>query len=364
MTGFIEVQAAGFQSTIQDRGRWGYQEYGVPICGSVTPNWMELGNNLIGNKPDAPGIEFRIMGPTLRAVESPVKIAICGDVTAEITSRFEGGLNTRKVSGWRSFTLNPDEELKIGALEHTVAGFVAISGGVNVEPAMGSVATYIRSEIGGLSGNFLKAGDKIALNKEAIKLSCDADKVQSSPPSVENGPIRVVLGPQDDYFDQTNLDEFFAGVYEISKASDRMGARLDGPVLCHQEDKGSEIISDGVVPGTIQVPGNGQPIVLLNDGQTVGGYPKIATVISADLHRIANALPGTKLTFEAVSAHEACVIARAQADELERMKKSVVAASANGFVDLKALYETNIIAGVVDMAKPDHFPGALTDEES
>ncbi|NVK18431.1 MAG: biotin-dependent carboxyltransferase family protein [Methylocystaceae bacterium] len=364
MSGFIAIQAAGFQSTIQDKGRLGYQEYGVPICGSVTPHWMELGNNLIGNKPDAAGIEFRVIGPILRAVESPVKIAICGDVTAEISSRFDGVIQTRKVSGWRSFTLNPDEELKIGALEHTVSGFVAVSGGLDVKPVMGSRATYARSAIGGLTGGLLKAGDKISVNEASVKLSCESDKVQPSPPSVEHGPVRVVLGPQDEYFDQVNLDEFLDGTYEISKASDRMGARLEGPVLSHKKDKGSEIVSDGVVPGTIQVPGNGQPIVLLNDGQTVGGYPKIATVISADLHRVANALPGTKLRFEAVSAHEACVIARMHATELERMKKSLVAASANGFVDLKALYETNLIGGMVDMVKPDHFPGALKEEDA
>lgn len=364
MTGYIEIQSAGFQTTVQDKGRWGYQEFGVPICGTVAPHWMELGNNLIGNKADAPGLEFRIVGPTLKAHDAPIKIAICGDVTSEVVTRHEGGTHSRTVSGWRSFTLNPDEELKIGTLEDSVAGFVAISGGVNVPKVMGSAATYVRSQIGGLNGQLLQAGDQIALAKESAKLACEADKVQSSLPNENNSSIRVVLGPQDDYFDQTAIDLFLTSEYCISKASDRMGARLEGDALTHKADKGSEIISDGVAPGTIQVPGNGQPIVLLNDGQTVGGYPKIATVISSDLHRIANALPGSVLRFEAVTAREACLIAREEEEALSRLKKAVVAASANGFLNLKALYETNIIGGVVDMSRPDHFPGALDGEEN
>lgn len=363
MTGYLEIQSSGFQSTIQDKGRWGFQEFGVPICGSAVPHWMELGNSLVGNNADAAGIEFRVLGPTIKAVDAPVKLAICGDVTAEVISKSESGTHSRKISGWRSFTLNPDDELKVGNLENSVAGFLAISGGVLVEPVMGSVSTYVRSEIGGLSGHILKAGDKVPISQEGIKLSEAADRVQPSPPTSQTEPIRVVLGPQDEYFAPETIEMFFSQKFTVSKASDRMGARLEGPVLTHKEDKGSEIISDGVVPGAIQVPGNGQPIVLLNDGQTVGGYPKIATVISTDLHRIANALPGTVLMFQGVSAKEACLIARNAQDVLERMKKSIVAASANGFVNIKALYETNLIGGVVDMAKPDHFPGSLTDED-
>ncbi|MDV7339171.1 biotin-dependent carboxyltransferase family protein [Terasakiella sp. A23] len=363
MSGYLEIQSSGFQSSIQDKGRWRFQEYGIPLCGSVVPHWMELGNNLVGNKADAPGIEFRVLGPTLQAFDAPVKLAICGDVTAEVISESESGTHSRKVPGWRSFTLNPDEKLKIGSLENSVAGFLAISGGVQADPVMGSVSTYIRSEIGGLNGHLLQVGDRIEITKEAVKQACEADKVQPSPPTVETGPIRVVLGPQEDYFDQTSIDQFLNFEYLVSKESDRMGARLEGPTLKHKEDKGSEIISDGVVPGTIQVPGNGQPIVLLNDGQTVGGYPKIATVISSDLHRVANALPGTQLKFEAISAQEACLIAREAKLALDRMKSLIVAASANGFVNLKALYETNLIGGVVDMAKPDHFPGSLQDED-
>ncbi len=361
MAGYLEIISPGFQSTIQDRGRWGFQELGVPISGTVVPHWMELGNNLVGNGPEVAGIEFRAFGPTLRAVDAPVKLAICGDAPVEVVSKSNAGTQVRRLAGWRSFTLNPDEELKVGSLENSISGFVAISGGIDIAPVMASFSTYVRSEFGGLKGRTLDCGDLIPLNETAAKLACDADKVHPSPPAQDGHTVRVVLGPQDDYFDEKAHHDFFTHDFGISKASDRMGARLDGPTIQHKQKLGSEIISDGVAPGAIQVPGNGHPIVLLNDGQTVGGYPKIATVISCDLHKIANALPGTLIRFEAVDVHEACLITRREQDMIERMKKDVVAASANGFVNLKALYETNLIGGVVDMKAPNHFPGHLED---
>lgn len=363
MNGALQIVSPGFQSFIQDKGRTGFQELGIPIGGTVAPHWMELANVLVGNAPDDAGIEFRVLGPTLKAVEKPVKLVVCGDVIVEIISRTESGSHSHKVSGWRSFTLNENEEAKIGTLNNTVAGFVAISGGIDIAPVMGSRSTYIRSELGGLEGRFLQAGDMLNLNAKNAELSNQPDKVLPSPPVASNKPVRVVLGPQDDYFDEKSVMIFFETVYCVSKQSDRMGARLDGAVLSHKKEKGSQIISDGVVPGTIQVPGNGLPIVLLNDGQTVGGYPKIATVISTDLHLIANSVAGTELRFESVSAYDACVIARQAREEIQRLKKSIVAASANGFVNLKALYETNLVGGVVDMARPDHFPGHLEGDD-
>ncbi len=359
MHGSLEIISPGFQSFIQDKGRTGFQEFGIPLCGNVTPHWMELGNCLVGNAADDAGIEFRVLGPTIKALDEPVKLAVCANVEIEIISRVEGQAHAHKVSGWRSFTLNPDEEAKIGALEQTVSGFIAISGGVDAKPVMGSKSTYVRSELGGLDGSFLKPGDCVKLRDNSVKLANEADKLLPSPPVEIVERVRVVLGPQEDFFEETTINQFLENYYTISKQSDRMGARLEGISLRHKKEKGSQIISDGVVPGAIQVPGNGLPIVLLNDGQTVGGYPKIATVISTDLHLIANSLPGTKFCFEAVSARDACIIARQAHEELERMKRSIVAASANGFINLKALYESNLIGGVVDMERPDHFPGSL-----
>ncbi len=347
--------ASGVQSLIQDKGRFGYLEFGIPLCGSLVPEWMELGNALVGNPADTPGLDFRILGPSLKVENGPVKIAVCGDVSVEVHSRTDAGMSFRKLSGWRSFTMNNGDEARIGSPEGTAGGFVAISGGIDIPAEFGSMSTYVRSEIGGLKGRALQVGDCLALGEKANELGSQPDRVLPSPPTDKNNSIRVVLGPQDDFFEPASLNDFLNENYTVSQAIDRMGARLDGKPLKHVGD--SEIVSDGVVPGSIQVPGNGQPIVLLNDGQTVGGYPKIATIISSDLAQIGNAKPGDCFNFEVVSAKEACMIARKAKETLENLKRSIVAASANGFVDQKALYESNLVGGVVDMANPEHIEG-------
>jgi len=363
MSASLEILSPGFQAGVQDKGRPGLQEFGIPLCGSVSPHWVELGNALVGNKAEEAGIEFRIQGPSLKAVDGPVKLVVCGPARAEITARSDSGVHKHTVPGWRTFTLNPDEEVKIGKLEESATGFLAIGGGLDIAAMMGSKATYMRSAFGGFEGRLLQAGDVIELGESAEKLADEADKLLPSPPSEARAQVRVVLGPQADYFEDSAIEAFLDSDYRITTESDRMGARLDGPALSHKQDKGSQIVSDGVAPGTIQVPGNGQPIVLLNDGQTVGGYPKIATVISPDLHLIANALPGSPIHFVGISAHDACLIARQEHAEIQRLKKSIVAASANGFINLKALYESNLIGGVVDMGQPDHFPGHLEGDQ-
>ncbi|SCA56852.1 putative Allophanate hydrolase, subunit 2 [Candidatus Terasakiella magnetica] len=343
----LEIINAGLQASVQDHGRWGFQEYGVPVCGSVAPYWRILANHLVGNEAEAAGIEFRLMGPTLKAVGEPLKIAVCGQVTSELVMKNASGLTTHKIQPWRSFTLKPDQELKIGSLEGSATGFIAVLGGVETPTIMKSRSTYARSQI----GNWLEGGDLLPVG--AGEMAEQADCVLPSPPIMPASPrVRIVWGPQDDYFDPSEKEKFLNAPYVISKASDRMGARLDGAGLKHKADKGAEIASDGVVLGAIQVPGNGQPIVLLNDGQTVGGYPKIATVISSDLHLIANGLAGMEISFELVTVREACDIARAESQKIEQMKRSIVKASANGFVDLSALYESNLIGGVVDMKDP------------
>jgi 5-oxoprolinase (ATP-hydrolysing) subunit C len=359
MEPILQIDSAGVQSTVQDRGRWGAQEQGVPICGTVVPHWMEIANALVGNEANTPGIEFQILGPSISVKEGPVKIAVCGDVSIEILTESNAGLQTRKVSAWRSFTLTPNDKLIVGAIKNTKGGFLAVSGGIKVSPFLGSASTYMRSFLGGFEGRSLRVGDQLTLGENAVERSCESDKLCPSPPILEQTPIRVVLGPQAEYFGEKAIKAFLETPFVISQNSDRMGARLEGEILSHKAEFGSEIISEGVVPGSIQVPGNGQPIILLNDGQTVGGYPKIATVVSADLHRVANALPGTQLHFAEMTAHEACLLARSEKEKIQKTIKSIVIAPADGYINLKALYETNLISGVVDMAAPTHFPGHL-----
>jgi len=355
MNGYLEIVTVGFQTAIQDQGRTGFQEFGVPQSGTVAPSWMELGNALVGNVGCLAGLEFRAMGPTLRTVDGVVKLVVCGNVRCEIVSKTETSSTSHSIGNWRSFTLNPGDEVKIGALEDSSAGFIAIGGGIDVVAVMESRSTYARSSIGGLNGRMLEVGDQLPLGQKAQGLAQAGDCVLPSPPTDRSDTVRVVLGPQDDYFEQSEIERFLSAEYTISKAFDRMGARLDGPTLSHAKGMRAEIASDGVVPGAIQVPGSGSPIVILNDGQTVGGYPKIAVVISCDLEKIANSMTGQPVRFEVVSAQEACLIARREKDKLEQQKRSIIKAQANGFVNLNALYRENLIGGVVDMANPDHL---------
>ena len=173
------------------------------------------------------------------------------------------------------------------------------------------------------------------------------------PPTALTGPIRVVPGPQADYFSEATLAAFFAGSYRVSAEADRMGVRLQGPALVHRSDKGAEIVSDATVPGSIQVPGNGLPIVLLADGQTVGGYPKIGTVASADLGRLATAPVGAELRFEAVTVAQAETLARAHEAEVRAWLAAIELLALDGDIDLHAIYGNNLVSGIIDAQHPE-----------
>jgi allophanate hydrolase len=170
--------------------------------------------------------------------------------------------------------------------------------------------------------------------------------------------VHVVLGPQDDYFTPEAVHAFLNTPYRVTAAIDRMGARLAGQALGHVPCKGAEIISDGVVPGAIQVPGDGQPIVLLQDAQTVGGYPKIATIVSADVPVVATAMPGDCIHFKGVPADAAADYSRAAAARLQQLLRRIIPVDTKPKMNLRALYTTNLISGAVDCLAPDHFPSA------
>ena len=177
------------------------------------------------------------------------------------------------------------------------------------------------------------------------------EQILRRPRAPERGAMRVVLGPQADHFDAAALASFFGSEYQVSTEVDRMGVRLQGPALLHN-DRGGEIVSDATVPGSIQVPGNGLPIVLLADGQTAGGYPKIATVISADLPRLAVAAVGTPLRFESVTVAQAEVLAREHEAGLRRLLSAIEPLALDGDVDLHAMYNANLVSGMIDAFDP------------
>jgi biotin-dependent carboxylase-like uncharacterized protein len=333
----IEILDAPLPASIQDAGRPGYRHLGVPLSGALDLEWLAIANALAGNSPTTAAIEIRLRGPRLRATAG-LTIALAGDFSARIE---DAGGNVRAAASWRSHALAAREIIDTGYLTSGI-GYLAVHGGFDLPIVLGSRSTYARAGFGGLDGRPLKAGDSIRVGAgdTAIPLRLP------QPPCLADGSLRVIPGPQREYFTDTAWTAFLDAEFTVSRAADRMGLRLDGPRLEHDPARGADIISDAVTPGAIQVPGDGRPIVLLADCQTVGGYPKIATVIGADLPRLGHALPGQTLRFVEASLAEALAARREAAAALAQCIASMVPDRA-GF-DLDALYNANIIDGVID----------------
>lgn len=346
MAAQVEVVHPGALASIQDRGRPGWRRIGVPHSGALEPGWLHLANALAGNDPQAPAIEFFAGGLFLRALEAPVRLGLAGCFSAERSSA-DGW---QRVDSWRSLTLLPGESLRCGTTGAARLAYVALAG-LAVRHQLGSAATDARAGLGGLAGKPLAAGDRLD-----VAAAVGGDRMLRFFPQPDPAPLRVVFGPQADYFTPQALARFLGESYTVSQAADRMGLRLEGARLQHRPDKDVEIVSDATVPGSVQVPGNGQPIVLLADGQTVGGYPKIATVISADLPRLAVLPPGQTLRFAAVTVGEAEAAARQRARLLQIQAEAIVPYLKPGELDLQAMYSVNLLSGMVDAWSPDVIP--------
>jgi 5-oxoprolinase (ATP-hydrolysing) subunit C len=339
MTQGLHVMAAGLANTVQDAGRLGFSAIGVPMGGAADPWLMACANHLVGNPQDAAVVEMPAAGPSLRVVGEPVRLALAGSVTAQLR-RADG--QTVTVDSWMSVTLRAGDTLQVGAVKAGVA-YLAVSGGCLVPLQLGSRSTYARAGLGGVAGRALQTGDHIACGA----LVGDAMTACRAPPWVhDTGPIRVMLGPQEDAFTDASMQTFLSEPFSVSRDSDRMGMRLEGPSLAHVH--GADLCSEGVVPGAIQVPGNGAPIILLADAQTVGGYTKIATVIRADLPRLAHLRPGDALRFVAVTRALALSARTAQAAAWPAWAARVQAFSPAGDVDLTRLFDANLVSGIID----------------
>ena len=298
MQGMIEVIDGGLGNSIQDAGRFGYRHMGITVSGCLDPMLARCANALVGNSPDCAGIEIRGAGPTLEATKGRVRLALAGEIDA--TLRRASG-ESFAVPAWTSVTLDPHDVLEVGYLPGGTA-FLAVSGGIDSPCQLGSRSTYQRAMIGGIDGKPIVTGNLLPCSSQSHR---DQREFKAQPWRHGTGPMRVVLGPQQEYFKPESVEQFLASDYQVSTQIDRMGVRLDGAPLVHISAQAADIVSDGVTPGVIQVPGNGQPIILLADCQTVGGYPKIATVISADLPRLAQLQPGQSQRFCAVNGAEA-----------------------------------------------------------
>ena len=326
----LEILACPFPASLQDAGRPGYRHLGVPLSGALDPEWLALANALAGNAADAAAIEMRLAGPRLTS-DTDALFAIAGDIDARIV----GEAGTRAVAPWRSQRLHAGEELRIEAVKSGVA-YLAFAGGIEGRRELGSRSRYERAELGSPFGPGLSL--KVGAGGTAIP------RRLGTIPTRSNGPIRVIPGPQRERFSDAAWETFLGSEFVVGREADRMGLRLDGPRLEHIG--GADIVSDAVTPGAIQVPGDGRPIVLLGDCQTVGGYAKIATVISADLPRLGHALPGTRLRFAAVTLAEALTARQEAALALAASLDAIGPDTAEP--DLAALYGANLIDGVID----------------
>jgi biotin-dependent carboxylase-like uncharacterized protein len=338
----LVVRAASPLATVQDLGRIGWQRFGVSVGGAMDAASLIAANVLAGNPPGTAAVEFTLDGGEWElAGATGCRVAVAGGA-------FAVAVDGRPVAPWRSLTLHEGSRLRIGPAPDALRGYLAVAGGFAVAPQLGSAATHVRTGIGGLDGRALRAGDALPLAASGGAASAPAGPDRTLGPAaalpLRTLPVRVVLGPQDDYFTDEAVATFLGGDYAVSREADRMGYRLDGPRLAHRD--GYNIVSDGIAAGSIQVPGSGQPIVLLADRQTTGGYPKIATVITPDLATVAQSRPGDRLRFAAVPLAEAHAIHRAWRSLLAGLAERLT--PVRGDLDSETLLKKNLIGGVVD----------------
>jgi len=299
----ILVIKPGMLTTIQDLGRWGLQSRGVPVAGPMDPWSHRLANALVGNDPAAATLEITLLGPELE-FEDERLAAVAG-------AEFEVVVDGRPAPWNTPFLIPGGSRLRFGRREQGVRAYLAIAGGIAVRPVLGSRATHVVSGLGGLAGRPLKIGDRLPLGDEAAARGpAPALDGPMIPFPTGQATVRVLPGPQDDYFAGDALEVLQSAPYVIAQNSDRMGFRLAGPVLAHS--RGADIISDATPLGVLQVPASGQPILLMADRPTAGGYPKIATVISADMAVAGQLSPGDSILFRVCTPRDAMAALIAQ----------------------------------------------------
>ena len=293
----IEVVAPGLLTSVQDLGRWGYARYGVPTAGAMDSFAARAANLLVGNAPDAAVLEVTLAGPALRFRRACLVAATGADLSPHV--------DQAAIPGWTACAVQAGAVLRFGKRRVGLRSYLAVGGGIDVPRVLGSRSTYLRGGFGGHHGRALQAGDLLAVGPaqpECARLAGRCLPPASRPRYSRAPTVRVVLGPHDDRFPAAALAAFLSAAWAVGPASDRMGYRLQGPTLARHEP--ADLISMGMPLGGIQVPGDGQPIVLLYDHQTTGGYPLIATVIQADLPLLAQLAPGDTVRFQAVSVEE------------------------------------------------------------
>jgi antagonist of KipI len=310
-TNTIEVLRPGAMTTVQDLGRKGLLSAGVPVGGAMDRMALRVANMLVGNPENTPALETTMAGPLLR-FKTETLVAVCGAVFAGVAS-------------WQPFVVKAGEILSLANLGIGCRGYVAIAGGFVIKPVMGSASTYLRAGLGGHEGRALRNGDKLTVGPTTKTLSDAVVHWHLSPsllPPYSSGPVvRVTRGAQWSWFAESSQYQFFDEKFTVSPKSDRMGLRFTGQPLELAGPR--EMVSEAVAFGSVQVPPDGQPIVLMADRQTIGGYPKICDVVSVDLPLLAQLRPGDHAVFSLISLEQAQTLHMAEEHALSRLQEGL-----------------------------------------
>jgi 5-oxoprolinase (ATP-hydrolysing) subunit C len=338
MSDHLAVTDGGLFSTLQDAGRFGYQRFGISNSGAMDITAMRIANALVGNPLDTAVVEMTLTGMQCTVETDTARLALAGaDMPLTI--------NGRRAEPLRAHQLTRGDRVAIGRATQGMRGYLALGGGFDVAPVLGSLSTHTRSRIGGFDGGPLRLGAKLALRGG---VTGPLRRLDMRHAVLRQSPLRVVLGPQSDAFTEAGVATFLSAIYLLSNRADRTGYELEGERVEHAA--GFNIVSDGIANGSIQIPGHGRPIILLADRYTTGGYPKIATVIGPDLGRLAQLRPGDTLNFAAVTAEEASEAVVNSAAQLRAALDAMEEVSLGAAAPSERLLALNLISGVASAA--------------
>ena len=309
----LKVISPGPLTTIQDLGRYGLGRYGVPPSGALDPFSLKVANLLVGNREDEACLETTLMGLKVRALTDLVIAITGGDLQPH--------LNDAPFAMWRSLIIRKDDVLHFKALKAGCRAYLAMGGGVSLDPVLGSKSTNLTSGFGGHEGRQLRKGDILFTTSpfDHFNLTMRALNQDRIPVYTKDWVLRILWGPQDADFAPESKTKLLDSFFKVTPMSDRTGIRLSGPPIHRKDGTSESIISEGVVPGSIQVPGDGQPIIILVETVT-GGYRKIATIIAADIPLLGQIKPGDQIQFAAFSFEEALAALREMEANIARLR--------------------------------------------
>jgi len=292
---FFEILRAGINTTFQDKGRNNLYHMGIPFSGAMDNRNYLLANKLAGNQLDLPVVEFAYQGPHLKFYGHQINIVVTGDVVFKVIKK------DREIDGncYETYQLEKEDEINILSTNKSVYGYMAISGELDLKLQWGSCSINTKANIGSNNGKKLDSGQKINISK--INQNLEKKKIDYKNSKIEN--IRIIKGTNFDYFSEKGKKDFLEKKFIVSKLSDRMGMRLEGEKI--ENIVNTNIKSEGLLKGVIQVPADGNPIIMLSDHGTIGGYPKIAVVASVDYDRLVQISPGSKIKFKEINLSDA-----------------------------------------------------------